>query len=128
MALILFCILCPIGILWAVITAIRHIKLKAFSIYISNIFFSLAFSLDQLGNVVLSPFMNRWFITKDSVYKFGSIKHTISLVIAYNFREKTLTSQGSIFYFILESSETNHCEKAIASFENIQFKNNQNLI
>ena len=95
-----------------------------FNIYIANIFFSMAFALDLLGNVILAPFMNRWFITKESTYKFGSIKHTISLVIAYNFREKTLTKYGMFIYNILEFAQKDHCEIAIKDFENIKFKNN----
>ena len=84
----------------------------------------MAFALDLLGNVILAPFMNRWFITKESTYKFGSIKHTISLVIAYNYREKTLSRYGIIIHSILELAQKGHCEIAIQDFENIKFKNN----
>lgn len=124
-AIILFCILTPFGFIWALVTSIRKWIFKQFMIYLSNIFFSLSFALDLIGNVILAPFLNRFFITKLSTYHFGSIKHTISLVIAYNFRENTLTNLGLIFYYILEFCDENHCEVAIKDFENIQFKNNK---
>lgn len=125
LALIMFSLLAPLGFIWALVTSIRKLVFNQFVIYLSNIFFSLAFALDLIGNVILAPFLNRWFITKLSYYHFGSIKHTISLVIGYNFRENTLTSLGLVFYYILEFCDKNHCEIAIKDFENIQFKNNK---
>lgn len=124
----LFGLLTPFGIIWAIVTSIRWQKGKALLAYVSNCFFSIAFSLDKLGNVVLAPFMNRWFILPNSKYKFGSIKHTISLVLAYNNRENTLLYLGSLLVKLLEIIDPGHMEKSIEDFENILFKNNPNLI
>jgi len=127
-AVILFCLLTPFGVLWAIVTSIKLGKYKHFIHYISNIFFALAFLTDILGNTMLSPFMNRWFITKETPYKFGSVKHTISLVIGYNFNNNTLTNYGLKLYNILEKVDPGHCKNAIYDFENIKFKNNPWLI
>ncbi len=128
LALFLLCLLSPFGISWAIITTIRWNKKEHLKRYIANIFFALSFLIDILGNIVLSPFMNRWFILKESIYKFGSVKHTISLVLGYNYRNHTLTKYGLKLYYLLEIIEKNHCEKAIEDFENIKFKNNPWII
>lgn len=124
-AIVLFCLLTPLGLLWTFYKCITKRILKEFVIYVANIFYSIGFALDKIGNVMLAPYMNRFFIQDHSIYKFGSIKHTISLVIAYNYREKTLKRFGRYLYNILEYIDKGHCDKAIEDFENIKFKNNK---
>jgi hypothetical protein len=125
LAIFLFLILCPLGLLWALGASIIKRIPKEFIIYFANIFFNIGFALDKIGCVVLAPYMNRFFIQDHSKYKFGSIKHTISLVIAYNYRENTLKRHGRWLYNTLEFVDPGHCELAIKDFENINFKNNK---
>ncbi len=124
LAVVLFSILAPIGIAWALFICVKGWKVEQFIIYIANIFFSGGFSIDNMGCVVLAPFMNRYFIHEWSKANFGSVKHTISLVIAYCWREKTLKEAGLALYYILEFIDPGHGERAIADYESKLFKNN----
>lgn len=133
-AVILFALLCPLGLLWTALIIIFGLftlskqgikyKFNQFVLYISQILFSFGFSLDNMGCVILAPFMNRYFIKSDK-YSFGSVKHTISLVIAYCYLEGTLLSAGMYLYKILEYVDAGHSSRAIFDYETKVFKPNR---
>lgn len=134
-AVILFCLLTPLGLLWVVCiiialvvaanntNTVKHIC-NQFILYLSQILFSFGFSLDNMGCVILGPFLNRYFI-KSTKYSFGSVKHTISLVIAYCYIEGTLLKPGKVLYDILEYADPGHSSRAIFDYETKIFNPNR---
>ena len=69
-----------------------------------------AITLDKLANREFRTLWNKTLI-KDYGYKFGNIEETISAVLGYNIRQKTLTKTGKALVFILTEK---HCLDAIA--------------
>jgi hypothetical protein len=104
-ARILSWILFPIGWMYSLITF--RLKLSRLNEYA----FTIALSLDQLGNVVLANIMND-FLIKSEGYKFGNPDDTISAVIGVNKLKGTLSPAGKAISYILNKVDNNHVEKA----------------
>lgn len=104
-ARILSWILFPIGWMYSLITF--RLKLSRLNEYA----FTIALSLDQLGNVVLANIMND-FLIKSEGYKFGNPDDTISAVIGVNKLKGTLSLAGKAISYILNKVDNNHVEKA----------------
>ena len=81
----------------------------------------MAISKDQLSNVYIQFWFNKWMITKESNNLFGNPDETISSVFGKNKRAKTLTKFGLYWANWLNKREKNHVEIAIEDDEN--FKN-----
>lgn len=104
-ARILSWILFPIGWMYSLITF--RLKLSRLNEYA----FTIALSLDQLGNVVLANIMND-FLIKSEGYKFGNPDDTISAVLGVNKFKGTLLPAGKAIAYILNKVDPNHVEKA----------------
>lgn len=104
-AKVLSWILFPIGWMYSLITF--RLKLSRLNEYA----FTIALSLDQLGNVVLANIMND-FLIKSEGYKFGNPDDTISAVIGVNKLKGTLSPAGKAISYILNKVDNNHVEKA----------------
>lgn len=104
-AKVLSWILFPIGWMYSLITF--RLKLSRLNEYA----FTIALSLDQLGNVVLANIMND-FLIKSEGYKFGNPDDTISAVIGVNKLKGTLLPAGKAISYILNKVDNNHVEKA----------------
>jgi hypothetical protein len=104
-ARILSWILFPIGWIYSLITF--RLKLSRLNEYA----FTIALSLDQLGNVVLANIMND-FLIKSEGYKFGNPDDTISAVLGVNKLKGTLSPAGKAIAYILNKVDHNHVEKA----------------
>ena len=104
-ARILSWILFPIGWIYSLITF--RLKLSRLNEYA----FTIALSLDQLGNVVLANIMND-FLIKSEGYKFGNPDDTISAVLGVNKLKGTLSPAGKAITYILNKVDNNHVEKA----------------
>ena len=102
-ALLLFIILAPIGILWQ---SIRHLA------GIGNYFFKIAISIDQAGNVICSKLFNDIFIKKEG-HRFGDEDETISSVLGKNKITETLTMIGKVIAYLLNKIEKDHIENAV---------------
>lgn len=76
--------------------------------------FKIAYSIDQLGNVVCSELFNITLIKykKDS-YKFGNPDETISSVLGKNKQRNTLTKTGKLLSRFLNFLDKNHVIKSI---------------
>lgn len=68
-----------------------------------------ALTLDKLANREFRTLWNKTLIT-DNGYMFGNIDETISAVLGYNIKSKTLTTTGKVLVFILTKK---HCLDAI---------------
>jgi len=82
---------------------------------LADYFYWLAFSIDQLGNVMGAPIMNDVLLKKSSTYLYGNPDHTISHVTGVNYLNGNLTKAGLFVAFCLNKAEKNHVEKAAES-------------
>jgi hypothetical protein len=103
-ALCLSVVLLPIGFAFQVVTTFfRHIN---------RYLFTIAKSIDQLGNVVCADLFNTTLIKKGG-YTFGNEDVTISHVLGVNKKINTLTFTGKTLSWLLNIIEKDHVEKAI---------------
>ena len=108
-AILLGWVLLPFGVL----SALVYLKITPEYLY------RIAVAIDQMGNVVLGPFMNEFFIKKKSLNKFGSPDETISSVIGKNKRTLMLTPLGDFIRRVLNMFEKDHSIKAIEEDEGL---------
>ena len=104
-AVILTVIIAPFALVYEIITLVRFSK-------VSEYFFNIAISIDQLGNVVCQGLFNDLLITKDG-FKFGNPDETISSVLGRNYKTNTLKPIGKFIRWVLDKIEPNHCIKSI---------------
>jgi len=103
-ALLLAIVLLPVGFAFQIITTL----FKSVNRYL----FTIAKSIDQLGNVVCADLFNTTLIKKNG-YKFGHEDVTISHVLGMNKKINTLTFTGKTLSWLLNIIEKDHVEKAI---------------
>ena len=106
-AIFLAIVLFPIGWFYSLIT--RRSSLSKLNFYMKTI----ALSIDQLGNVVLSNLFDDILI-KNGGYPFGNEDETISRVLGMNKRLDTLTKLGKWLADVLNWIDPDHVEKASA--------------
>jgi hypothetical protein len=70
--------------------------------------------IDQIGNVMLGEFMNRYLVTQ-LVHPFGEVDETISYALAKN--RGYLNGLGRGVAWVLEWIDPNHLDKAVESKE-----------
>jgi 8-oxo-dGTP diphosphatase len=100
-AALLSVILYPIGLLYSLFRPQRNEQA-----------YQIAYSIDQLGNVVMKDAFNKWLI-KDKGYKFGNPDETVSSVLGKNKQAKTLTKSGKFLDKILNWLDNGHSVKSI---------------
>ena len=105
-AIILFWILSPLFISYAILRLIFKPKL------LGNYFFMTAFGIDQLGNVMGAPLMNKVLLKKNAPKLHGNPDETISYVMGVNYKAETLTSFGYFVAHCLDTVEKKHVETA----------------
>ena len=101
--LILF-IISPLAFVYAIAKPIFQI--------VSRLLYFLAYSIDQLGNVLASTLFNDILIKGKNKYLFGNPDVTISAVLGENKHRGTLTSLGTWLCKFLNWIDENHVEKA----------------
>jgi hypothetical protein len=97
-------IIIPVGFAFQIVTSL----FKAVDRYL----FTIAKSIDQLGNVVCEHLLNVTMIKKNG-YKFGNEDVTISHVLGKNEETKTLSVLGKGLAWILNTIDKDHNKKAI---------------
>ena len=112
-ALILSGILLPIGFIWGVGEAFWKRGFKSGFNRISDYFFDMALSIDQLGNVTCKELFNDTLILNRSKNRFGNPDETISSVLGKNKRDNTLTRTGKILDYVLDKLDKNHSINSI---------------
>jgi hypothetical protein len=103
-ALCLSIILLPVGFAFQVVTTL----FKSINRYL----FTIAKSIDQLGNVVCADLFNTTLIKKGG-YTFGNEDVTISHVLGMNKKFNNLTFTGKALSWLLNAIDKDHVEKAI---------------
>lgn len=78
---------------------------------------SIAYALDQLGNVIVQHLFNVWMITPESSHHFGNPDETVSSVMGKNERAGTLSPSGKLLVSILHWLDPNHSIDAIEDDE-----------
>jgi hypothetical protein len=103
-ALILSVILIPVGFAFQlIVTSSRSLN---------SYLFTIAKSIDQLGNVVCEHLFNVTLIKKNG-YKFGNEDVTISHVLGMNEKTNTLSFAGKLLAWLLNTIDKDHNQKAI---------------
>lgn len=106
-SVILLYILSPLLIIYSIFAASSFKS-------ISDHFYKIAVSIDQLGNVIGSDLFNDIMISKDG-FKFGNEDETISSVLGRNYKTNTLKTTGKILRWTLDKIQPNHCVNSIGN-------------
>ena len=110
-AFILVLLFAPIGFVSAVVISLIRWDKKAMKYYYKG----LAGSLDQTGNVIMSPLFNIIIIKRDSPFKFGDMDEKISSVLGRNKEINKLKYLGKRIDAWLNDIDPNHSIKSIGS-------------
>lgn len=112
-ALLLACILVPIGIVFFFVTGFRR-KPVRYGHHLSTGSRNVALAIDILGNVLCGDMLNAFFIGSGG-YGFGRQGETVSSALGKNQLLGTLTWAGKALAGILDWMDENHCINAIDS-------------
>lgn len=110
-AILLSWIIFPFSFVYTFIRLTIKAKFKTYFNHIDKLFYSIAVSIDQLGNTVCQHLFNDIMIKKDG-YKFGNVDETISYVLGANAYNHTLTKLGMWLCKMLDFFDKNHIQKA----------------
>jgi hypothetical protein len=91
---------------------VKSLNWKTFDGY----FLQTAIDIDRFGNRNFRTLLNDTLI-KESLYRFGDSRETISSVLGKNQQIGMLTDTGNAIAKILDSLDPNHCEKSIIFFD-----------
>lgn len=104
LSLIILCIVGPLAFIYAIAKPIFQV--------ISRLLYFLAYSVDQLGNVLSATLFDDLLIKGKNKYKFGNPDITISAVLGENKHRGTLTKAGVLLCRLLNLIDKDHVEKA----------------
>jgi hypothetical protein len=88
---------------------VKSLNWKTFDGY----FLQTAIDIDRFGNRNFRTLLNDTLI-KESLYRFGDSRETISSVLGKNQQTDTLTKTGKAIARFLDWVDPNHCQKSIA--------------
>ena len=113
-AILLFIIFAPFGVLYTL--WITFLFKKNQLTLLEDFSFSMAQSIDMIGNVILADLFNRWIINENG-YQYGRAGETISSATGKNVKLGTLTKAGNKFNNTLTVVfGTNHAVNSIQIF------------
>ena len=101
------------GIFYGLYHSIKNYTKVQFIKYWADVMYLINIGIGQIGNVILSPFLNRFFLIDNEGHKFGSVKETISYALAINYFTNNLTKFGLVIVFILDLFDKDHMEKSL---------------
>jgi hypothetical protein len=101
------------GMLYGLCISIKEYTKASFLKYWVDVIYSINVGIDQIGNVMLAPFLNRFCLIKRTNCRFGKVTETISYVLAVNYFAGNLTKFGLGIVNILEKIDENHMEKSL---------------
>jgi len=104
LSLIILFAIGPLAFLYAILKPIFQV--------ISRFLYFLAYSVDQLGNVLCATLFDDLLIKGEDRYKFGNPDITISAVLGENKHRGTLTKAGVLLCKLLNWIDKDHVEKA----------------
>jgi 8-oxo-dGTP diphosphatase len=114
-SILLFVIVAPLGVMITIVLLFIRDPREMFE-KTPDYPFSIAFSIDMLGNVVAGDLFNIILIKKGG-YKFGRKKETISSAIGKNILLNKLTLAGRGLNTFLNLFEKHHALKSIDHFD-----------
>ena len=94
--------------LFFIYSTIRFMNFKKISEYFHNV----AFSIDQLGNVMGAPIMNDLLLKENPTKLYGNPDETISHVTGVNYKSNKLKFFGILLAKILNKIDKNHVQNA----------------
>ena len=103
-SLIILAVISPFAFVYAI--------LKPVFLIISRLLYFLAYSVDQLGNVLGATLFNDTLIKGKDKYEFGNPDITISAALGENKHRGTLTKLGVLLCKLLNFIDKDHVEKA----------------
>lgn len=80
---------------------------------IGKYFHNIAFAIDQLGNVMGGPLMNKVLLKKNPAKLYGNPDETISHVTGVNYKAMKLTDFGYFVAHCLDAVDKGHIDKAV---------------
>jgi len=105
----------PVAFVYTILRSIFRMSRTELQMLFGRLFYFMAYSIDQFGNVIGQYLFNDTLITRNSTYKFGNPDVTISAVLGMNKKNKTLSKLGTYICNILNYIDPNHVEKAADS-------------
>jgi hypothetical protein len=109
-------LLATIGLYGAVyaffFTVFRYPKYSFINFWADTIY-AINIGIDQIGNVLLAVFLNRFCLYNAHAYPFGKVKQTISHVLAVNFYACNIKPLGHFIIKILLFFDPDHLTKSI---------------
>jgi hypothetical protein len=112
-ALILLFTIGVYGIFFHFLSSLIYFKKYSFIRYWTNLIYTINVSIDQLGNVLLSNFLNTHTLKNKSLFPFGNEDQTISYVLAVNYFQNNVNKFGLFIIYILEKIDKDHMKKSI---------------
>lgn len=113
-SILLFALVGPFAMLYTFLRLAIGFKYKGFLVLVGSLFYFLAYSIDQLGNVLCQYLFNDILIKKGG-YRFGDPDFTISAVLGMNKERGTLKPLGKWLAGVLNWIDPQHVEKAADS-------------
>ena len=102
------------GLIYTIGLTIITFDRGRFTTYWGNLLYQINMGIDQIGNVMLGEFMNRYLVTQ-LVHPFGEVDETISYALAKN--RGYLNGLGRGVAWVLELIDPGHLDKAVESKE-----------
>ncbi|WP_020603289.1 hypothetical protein [Spirosoma spitsbergense] len=110
-ALVLAIIFYPIGVVYALLNAVREGSLSKIIGYLDKVCLRVALSIDTMGNTICMDMLNGW-LRKQPGYEFGNYRETISRVLGKNEQTGTLTKAGRGLANVLNKIDPGHTQRA----------------
>ena len=108
-------VLGPVAFVYTILRSIFRMSRTELQMLFGRLFYFMAYSIDQFGNVIGQYLFNDTLISRNSTYKFGNPDVTISAVLGMNKKNKTLSKLGTYICNVLNYIDPNHVEKAADS-------------
>jgi hypothetical protein len=101
------------GLIYGLYYSIRYYVKANFLNYWVDVIYSINVGIDQIGNVLLSSFLNRFCLINKQGHRFGKVTETISYVLAVNYFADNITTFGLWIVEVLEYLDDNHMAKSL---------------
>jgi hypothetical protein len=101
------------GIIYAIVFSIIQFKTASPIRYWADILYQINLGIDQIGNVLLSKFLNHFALVNYETYPFGKVRMTISHVLAVNYYYNNLKKFGMWLLNLLEWLDPGHTDKSL---------------
>jgi len=101
------------GLLYGLYYSAKNYAKAQFIQYWADVIYLINIGIDQIGNVLLFPFLNRFCLIDKQGHRFGKVTETISYVLAINYFAVNLTPFGLIIVSVLEYIDKGHMKKSL---------------